>query len=241
MREVRLAALREVAPERDEAGPRSDFVAPDAPASARAGLGGLPIPRPLSRRLVRAAGGEHDSGEVMTVDALLRCLGDRSFGWCIVLFAVVNLIPMPLGGTMLTALPLLIVTAQMALGFRELRLPSFLMRREIGRRRFQRVVMRLRPLMRPVERMVRARYPGLFGARNERLIGGALFAVAVALFLPFPLSGYIPAASLLVTGVGLVERDGLVVVSGLGLGLVSLVVTGAVGVALFFGVQLLAG
>ncbi len=201
----------------------------------------VPPRRPLTRRLVRAAGEERASGETMQVDALLSSLGDRSLGWCMVLFAIVNLIPMPLGGTMITALPLLLVAGQMALGVRELHLPAMLMRREIGCRRFQRVVMRLRPLMRPIERMVRPRREGVFTPRNERLIGCAMFAAAFALFLPFPLSGYLPAVSLLVTGFGLVERDGLVVLAGVGIGILSVIVTAAVGAALFFGVQILAG
>ena len=209
------------------------------PAPARALH--LPISRPLSRRLVRAAGREPDSADAMTVEALLRTLGDRSLGWCMVLFALVNLLPMPLGGTMVTSLPLLVVTAQMALGARELRLPAAMMRREIARRRFQRLVMRLRPLMRPIERIIRPRHGWMFSRRNERLIGVALFAVAVALFLPFPLSGWLPAIALLVTGLGLVERDGLVAIAGLAIGLVSLVVTVAVGMALVLGVQGLAG
>jgi hypothetical protein len=235
-----LAPLRQVAPERDTAGAEGE-AGPGEGAGQRGAVMRLPIPRPLSRRLVRAAGREGEQCEEMTVDGLLRTLGDRSLGWCIVLFAIVNLIPMPLGGTMLTALPLLIVTAQMALGFGELRLPRAVMRREIGRRRFQQVVMRLRPLMRPIERVIRPRHAWVFRGRNERLIGATLFAVAVALFLPFPLSGWLPAISLLVTGVGLVERDGLVTVTGLVVGLISLVLTGAVGFAIAFGVQSLAG
>lgn len=196
--------------------------------------------RPLTRRLVRAAGEERASGATMRVESLLATLGDRSLGWCMVLFAIVNLIPMPLGG-MITGLPLLLIAGQMALGVRELRLPAALMRREIGCRRFQRVVMQIRPLMRPIERIVRPRREGVFTPRNERLIGGAMFAVAFALFLPLPLSGYLPAASLLVTGFGLVERDGLVVLIGIGIGIVSVLVTAAVGTALFLGVQFLAG
>lgn len=176
----------------------------------------------------------------MRVDALLTTLGDRSLGWCMALFAVINLVPMPLGG-MITGLPLLLLSAQMALGMRELRLPEALMRREVDCRRFQRVVMRIRPFMRPIERMLRPRYEGVFGPRNERLIGGAMFAVAFALFLPVPLSGWLPAASLVVTGFGLVERDGLVVLAGIGIGILSVIITAAVTVALFLGVQILAG
>jgi hypothetical protein len=196
------------------------------------------VGRSLSRRLVRAAGAARNS-EAITVGELVGRLGDRSFGWCIVVFALLNLIPMPFG-SMVMALPLILVAAQMALGLPELRLPPRLAARRIDRRRFQSVVMRIRPLIRPVEAAVRPRRTGVFGRRNERLMGLVLLAVAVALFVPFPLSGYLPALSLLLTGVGLVERDGLVALIGLGMGLLAVTVTIGVGAALALGVQFLA-
>ncbi len=199
---------------------------------------GRPIPRPLSRRLVRAAG-PRNCGDGMTVGDLVGTLGDRSFGWCIVLFALINLIPMPLG-SMIMSLPLMLVAAQMALGLPKLRLPQAVMRREVGRKRFQKVVMRLRPLFRPIERIVRPRHRIVFAPRNEQAIGLVLLAVSVALFLPFPLSGWMPAVALLVTGVGLVERDGLVTLAGVGLGLAAVAVTAAVALALVLGVHFLA-
>jgi hypothetical protein len=200
-----------------------------------------PLPlsgRPLSRRLVRAAGECEGTGERIMIGTLVAALGDRSFGWCILLFALINLIPMPFGA-MITALPLILVSAQMALGFRELRLPRRITTREISRRRFQGVVMRLRPLMRPIERIVRPRRLSLFDPRNERLIGAVLLAVSIALFLPIPLSGWLPATALLVTGIGLVERDGLVAGVGLALGIVAVAVTATVAVTLILGAQIL--
>ena len=56
-----------------------------------------------------------------------------------------------------------------------------------------------------------------------------LFCVALALFLPIPLSAYGPAIALFVTGFGLVERDGLVTLVGVALGMAAIVVTHRVG------------
>jgi hypothetical protein len=171
---------------------------------------------------------------------LIGSLGDRSFGWCLVLFALVNLTPIPPGSTLITALPLIFVTAQMALGQRELRLPRFLSRRQISRRRFQKAVMRLRPLIRPIERVTRPRHAFLFTPRNEQLLGAFLVTVALALFLPIPLSAYLPAAALLVTGIGVVERDGLVTAAGIALGVIAIVVTVGVALAIVLGARELA-
>ncbi len=70
-------------------------------------------------------------------------------------------------------------------------------------------------MTRKLERILVPRYTALFAPRNERPLGLLMFAIAFCLFLPLPLSGWFPALSLFIIGVGLVERDGLV--SGLGL------------------------
>jgi hypothetical protein len=195
----------------------------------------IALPRPLSRRLMRAAGDRRRSGDGLAVGELIATLGDRSFGWAIMLFAVVNLMPIPPGSSMITAIPLILVTGQMALGLPQLRLPGWINRRTIGRRRFQRAVFRLRPLIRPIERVVRPRHVFLFTARNEQLLGIVLLVISVALFVPIPLSAYLPATALLVTGIGLVERDGLVTFAGVMLGVVAVAVTVTVGLALALG------
>lgn len=150
----------------------------------------------------------------MTVGDLIAGLGDRSFGWCIVVFALLNLLPLPLGFNMLTSIPLILVTAQMALGLGQVRLPDFVARRPISRRAFQKLVLRLRPVFRPIERLTRPRNPGVFTPAAEQLLGGLLFLASVALFFPIPLNTWILALALLVAGIGVVERDGLVAMLG---------------------------
>ncbi len=181
-------------------------------------------PEPLSRRLLRAGGRRGESG-TQTLGEVIEGLGDRSFGWLILIFATINLLPTPPGSTVVLAMPLLIVTAQMALGLGRIRLPGVIARRRVDRRAFQRMVLWLRPLIRPVERLVRPRLPRLFTPGSERTIGGFLFCVSAALSLPIPISVYLPAIALFVTAIGLVERDGAVTLAGLAIGLVAIAVT----------------
>jgi hypothetical protein len=120
-------------------------------------------------------------------------------------------------------------------------LPGFVTRRRVGRKTFQRVVLRLRPLIRPVERMVRPRHQWVFAPGPERALGVFLLCVAIALLLPIPLSAYGPAAALFVSGFGLVERDGLVTLAGVGLGVVAIAVTVASATAIYLGAVAVAG
>jgi hypothetical protein len=181
----------------------------------------------MSRTLLNAANRRRTPDSV-SVEAVLTDLGDRSFAWAMLFFALLNLIPAPPGSTLLTAVPHLIITSQMALGYHHVRLPAFVTRRRVPRDGLRAIVIRLRPLIRPIERVIRPRWPGMFTRRNERIIGAMLFAVAAALFIPLPGSGAIPAFALLVSSLGLLERDWLVTAAGLVIGAISIVVTIAV-------------
>ncbi|MFU8778498.1 MAG: exopolysaccharide biosynthesis protein, partial [Roseovarius sp.] len=100
-------------------------------------------------------------------------------------------------------------------------------------------VLRLRPVTRRLERILRPRYIKLFSRRNERPLGLVLLVFAFALFLPVPLSGWFPALSLFTVGVGIVERDGLVTVVGLILGALSVLLTVTIILSLAAGAEAL--
>ncbi len=199
-----------------------------------------PPTRRLTRRLL-AIVGRKGSEDSRTIAELVTGLGDRSFGWLILIFAMVNLIPMPVGGNMITSIPLIIVVAQMALGLPRVRLPGFILRRQVGRRAWQKLVLRMRPIIRPIERMTKPRHLYVFGPGFERVLGAFMLVVAICLFLPLPGSGYIPATSLFIFGLGLVERDGLVTLLGAVLGLVAIIITSVVGGMIVLGARALAG
>lgn len=198
-----------------------------------------PARRRLLRRLFRVAGERTDADEIAIADVVAK-LGDRSFGWLLLFFSVLSLLPIP-GGGMITALPLFWVLGQMALGYPQIVLPDFVTRQRVNRRTWQRLVLRMAPVIRPIERMLEPRLERIFTGRNERLLGAVQCGTAFALFLPVPLSGFIPASALVITGLGMVERDGKVVLLGAALGIVSILVTAASILLIFRGVQFVAG
>ncbi len=192
--------------------------------------------RSMSRILLRAASQRRDEQSVCIADVLTD-LGDRSFAWSMLFFAMLNVIPLPPGSTLVLAIPVLLVTGQMALGFTHLSLPGFVTRRRVSRDALRRGVVRMRPLLRPFERILRPRRVWLFTRRNEQIMAILLFAVAVALYIPLPGSGFLPAFSLMIAALAMLERDGLVMLLGLGMGVVSILITLGVIAALLAGVQ----
>ena len=190
----------------------------------------------LSLPILRTSRRQHRAG-TLTLGNLLTALGETSFGWAIVVFSLLTLLPLPPGSSLITALPLLVTTGQMVLGNPHVKLPGPLARLRLDPVKLRRTVLRLRPVTRRLERVLTPRYAPLFARRNERVLGLALFVIAFALFLPVPLSGWFPAISLFVFGVGLVERDGLVATIGLIFGGASVLLTAAILASLAAGAE----
>lgn len=185
----------------------------------------------LAMPILRTSREQQKAGP-LTLGGLLQGLGETSFGWAIVVFSLATILPLPPGSSLITALPVLITVVQMTLGFDHVRLPARLARVKIDPGKLRRKLLRLRPIMRRLERILRPRMTWLFHGRYERLFGISLLAIAFTLFLPVPGSGWFPAISLFIAGVGLVERDGLVSLLGLLAGAVSIALTAAIVVSL---------
>ncbi|MDV7144368.1 exopolysaccharide biosynthesis protein [Tropicimonas sp. TH_r6] len=178
----------------------------------------------LSLPLLRTSRDHHRAG-TLTLGNLISSLGEASFGWAIVLFSLLTFLPLPPGSSILTAIPLLVTTVQMMLGYPFVRLPGPMARMKLDQEKFRRTILRLRPITRRLERVLKPRHSVLFAPRNERLVGLLLFVISFALFLPVPFSGWFPAISMLIVGVGFVEQDGLVAAAGLVMGVLSVLLT----------------
>jgi hypothetical protein len=162
-----------------------------------------------------------------TLGEVLESLGDRSFGWGFVLVGLINMLPLPPGANLFLGLPGIFIASQMALGRPALWLPDLITKRTFSRARWRAGALKALPFARPLSRIMRMRMPGVFRGPAERPLGVLLLAAALVLCLPVPLTGWLPAISLFVAGLGLVEHDGLVV------GIGASIAGAAIGVAIF--------
>lgn len=185
---------------------------------------GVP-PRRLSQiftDLAREATGPVSIAEVR--DAM----GDRSFAALLVLFASFNLLPLPPGSTFFFALPLLLVSSQMVLGYRSAWLPQSLLRKSVAPERFRKSVDRLVPMLQRLERLVKPRYWPFSRNGADRLIGAIALVLAIAVFLPIPLGNWLPALATATIAIALSERDGILFGIGVVIGIAAIAVIGFV-------------
>jgi hypothetical protein len=60
------------------------------------------------------------------------------------------------------------------------------------------------------------------GPRAQALLGVPVLLLAIAVALPIPFGNFLPVAALVMIALGLMERDGLVTMLGLAVGVVAL-------------------
>jgi hypothetical protein len=157
----------------------------------------------------------------VTLEWIVASLRERSFGVVILILALVGLLP---GGSLPIALLLPIPAVQLILARSEPRLPRFIAKRRVAVPRLARLVARITPVLRRLERFVRPRWIAEFHA-TERVVGIAILLMAASILSPFPFSHVIPLLVTILIAFAYLEDDGLLLCIGLVAAAASLAIT----------------
>ena len=169
------------------------------------------------------------AGPRITLRDLAVAMEDRSFGAFLVVFALPNLIPLPPGATFILGLPLIFVAWQMLVSrHTRIWLPKRMGDYAFENATFFVFVNRISPWLQRAETLIKPRGWFLGSRLAERVIGLLALILAIVIFLPIPFGNWLPAFALAVIGFAHMERDGLGLVAGALIGVVSLVVAGLV-------------
>jgi hypothetical protein len=155
---------------------------------------------------------------------VVNAFGERAFGALLLLFGLLNALPLPPGATAVLGIPLLLLSIQLVLRTDQLWLPTWALKRAIDRAGYRRSAARIAGPIRTVERLSRPRLLVLTGSVSELAIGLVCTVLAVIVMLPLWSTNMFPAFTIALFGFGLMQRDGVAVLLGW---------LGAVGYALF--------
>lgn len=151
-----------------------------------------------------------ETGSVSLAD-VSAAVGERSFGALLVLLALPNMFAAVVPGlSILLGLPLILLSVQLLFAADRPWLPRRLARLEISRTDLRRVVEKILPHLQRLERALQPRLLVLTAPWAERLIGVACLALSILVFLPIPFANLLPAIGIVLFGLGILERDGLV-------------------------------
>ena len=166
-------------------------------------------PLPLSQRLHQIV--DEEGPDRFSFSDLALKLQARAWGGLLVIFAAINVIPLPPGVNIFFAIPLMIVSAQMAFGRTSPWFPARLDRRGVTKDELRRLVAKMKWVESRIERMFKPRLASLTGPAATRLIGVVCFVLA--LFAMLPIVHVAPAAVIVLFGLALLYRDGALVIA----------------------------
>jgi hypothetical protein len=151
---------------------------------------------------------EAQAGEKITIGEFLDPLGERAFGFLLLILAIPNFIPVPIGVGGIMGVLVIYVGAQMLLGFQHPWLLRSMREHGMARKRVEKFVARLAPLLRWLEHVCRPRLEALTRQPAHRISGLLLVATGILLALPIPFTNYLFGVLLVLYAVALIERDG---------------------------------
>ena len=171
-------------------------------------------PLPLSQRLAQIV--DEHGPERLSFSELAAQLHSRAWGGLLLIFAAINVLPLPPGTSVFFAIPLLIVSSQIVVGRASPWFPARIDRRGVTKQLLRRLIDKIDWVEVRVERIFKPRLPGLTGPTAARVIGLVCFLLALIAAIPIPLFHVAPAVAIVLFGLALIYRDGaLVIVAGM--------------------------
>jgi len=167
-------------------------------------------PLPLSKRLAQIA--ENSGPDRIMLSDLAHQLKSRVWGGLLVIFAAINVIPLPPGTNTIIAIPLVLVSAQMAAGRTSPWFPARVNRRGVTKAELQTLIAKMGWFEERVERIFRPRLGELTGPAATRVIGLVCVVLSVIAGLPILMIHNAPAVAIVLFGLGLIYRDGVLVI-----------------------------
>ncbi|MBA4800921.1 MAG: exopolysaccharide biosynthesis protein [Euryhalocaulis sp.] len=154
----------------------------------------------------------------LTLGEFIESLGERAFGVILFSLALPVCIPFLYVIPQLVALPMMALAAQMAAGRPEPWLPEKFRQRRMDKANLTRMAEGGRKWFGWIERLAAPRLLFLSSGPAERVIGVFFVAFCASVLVPLPLTNTTPGIGVAVASLGLLTRDGLLILAGLLLG-----------------------
>ncbi|MCC5014459.1 MULTISPECIES: exopolysaccharide biosynthesis protein [unclassified Legionella] len=160
----------------------------------------------LLQRLVKT----HKEG-LLTYKTLVKAMGEQAYGLIIILFALPSALPISAlpGVSFIFSLPIIFIAVHIIMARPSLWLPVVLARQRIEAEKLANIVHRTTPYLKRIELLLKPRWQFLSSPVMERIHGIILLGLGLLLMLPIPFSNFVLALLIILFGLGLSEKDGL--------------------------------
>ncbi|WP_342268019.1 exopolysaccharide biosynthesis protein [Candidatus Tisiphia endosymbiont of Empis tessellata] len=170
--------------------------------------------------------GQKEKKEKTRISELLVDFHENGLLLTILFFAIPVAIPLPYppGFTTIVGIPLMILSMQMLLGFRQVSLPSKINNYQISNDIIINISDKIVPKIKFIEKYIRPRFSFAASIYCEQFIGLISLICSIAISIPLPLTNAVPALGITIMALGLLNRDGLTIVLGFITSIVGLII-----------------
>lgn len=151
-------------------------------------------------------------GEKTKLGLLLYRLRRRSFGGLLFFLAILSLIP---GISMFAGAVMLFLSVQLCYGAKAPKVPRFIGEYGIRTQHLVATLNRTATQIERIESYIRPRWIWFTQAPILLLLGLVIFCLSILIMIPLPFTNLLPAFAILLMALGLLERDGVLIVVGL--------------------------
>jgi hypothetical protein len=168
--------------------------------------------------------------KTFSVQRILASIGSERVEASLMMFSIPGIVPVP-GPLGMVTLPTGVIGCQLASGQKQIRLPPFILKKSVSRKALAVALHAILPVLEAVEKIVRPRWSWVNHSSSRRAIGLLVFLLAIA--IAYPLFGFnaLHATSIFVMALGMAEQDGLAVLIGVAVGILSLAIVAASGMS----------
>lgn len=150
----------------------------------------------------------------MSLGEVVDAFGASALAGLLLVFGLACALPLPPGATTVFGMPLVLLAPQLLFDQPAPWLPRTLRERRIGMPDLRRVFERMGPWLHRMEMVSRPRLDFAVGASGRRLMGLICTIFAFVLILPIPLGNILPAATVSIFSLALIQRDGVMALVG---------------------------
>lgn len=181
---------------------------------------------PVSDTLEKVANHYRESTRV-TINDLLTSLRHRGFGLLMLVLVLPNCVPIPIppGGSTILSIPLFFIALQMLWGKNSPWLPKWLRAKSLERTKVDKIVSVAAPKLRWVEKFLHPRFSFTSTKSGERFVGFIWLIFAISIAVPLPMTNFLPGVGTLFMALGMLGRDGVIVILGIIIGCLGVIFT----------------
>lgn len=155
------------------------------------------------------------SDQVVTAGEIADRVAQRGFGLIMIILALPTMIPiLPPGSAAFIGLVYVLLAAQMLIGLERPWLPARVREYRLSARAVQSLQQRGIPILQRIEQFTKPRQLWIPDAILTRIVAVAVLLLGIVLLTPLPFFNTIPALTVLILGIGLLNRDALFLIGG---------------------------